>query len=318
MLGEYSSATDVFSAEQQLQIAASPQLGRALSSFLPLVSTAGIVVANGRRLPATCPPSGAHLGLLTAGAIKELLRWILPVGRRGQVPRVDEEALMGRAIRTRPVLLAHASRGLPRLVAELLVGPLAQVVPADPTGVGLSAAQAMCDTTDARRLWPYITQMLVVLLPALLQYAAGEELLPSDLMAGVVAKLERDVRALSMDPSAAGEGGMMDRCRVFLADIIDLGRVPSSSHLAVSPGEGLAISYSMTQQAVRGMQQSGDACSGCCRGRDEVEAEGQALKACSGCRRAWYCSLDCQRSAWPGHRQACKAARAEKGGGGKK
>mmetsp|Transcript_14690 Transcript_14690/g.24909 ORF Transcript_14690/g.24909 Transcript_14690/m.24909 type:complete len:155 (+) Transcript_14690:3-467(+) len=33
------------------------------------------------------------------------------------------------------------------------------------------------------------------------------------------------------------------------------------------------------------------------------------FKKCSGCRGASYCSVNCQTSAWPAHKAACKAAR---------
>jgi hypothetical protein len=31
---------------------------------------------------------------------------------------------------------------------------------------------------------------------------------------------------------------------------------------------------------------------------------------CRGCRSVRYCSLECMRSAWPGHRQACQERQA--------
>lgn len=34
----------------------------------------------------------------------------------------------------------------------------------------------------------------------------------------------------------------------------------------------------------------------------------EALKACSGCNLAKYCSVVCQHNAWPAHKQRCKAA----------
>ncbi|KAI7844676.1 hypothetical protein COHA_001765 [Chlorella ohadii] len=36
--------------------------------------------------------------------------------------------------------------------------------------------------------------------------------------------------------------------------------------------------------------------------------EGRKLKLCAGCRLVHFCSVDCQRAAWPGHREACQAA----------
>ena len=38
--------------------------------------------------------------------------------------------------------------------------------------------------------------------------------------------------------------------------------------------------------------------------------DGRKLKLCAGCRAVHFCSVDCQRAAWPGHRQACQAAQA--------
>ena len=43
---------------------------------------------------------------------------------------------------------------------------------------------------------------------------------------------------------------------------------------------------------------SGGKCDAC--GRTDTK-----LKACSRCKRAWYCSTDCQKSDWTVHKQNC-------------
>ena len=32
---------------------------------------------------------------------------------------------------------------------------------------------------------------------------------------------------------------------------------------------------------------------------------------CSGCKAVYFCARECQRSAWPGHREQCKRAQRE-------
>lgn len=41
-------------------------------------------------------------------------------------------------------------------------------------------------------------------------------------------------------------------------------------------------------------------------------AEPYQLKACSGCRQRCYCSAECQKVHWQGHRQRCKAMQAQR------
>lgn len=46
-----------------------------------------------------------------------------------------------------------------------------------------------------------------------------------------------------------------------------------------------------------------------CRGCDMVDG---LTSQCSGCRKVFYCSRECQLADWPSHKTACKAAREEK------
>jgi hypothetical protein len=52
---------------------------------------------------------------------------------------------------------------------------------------------------------------------------------------------------------------------------------------------------------------SGDRCAACA----QKPADGARLRLCRGCRSVRYCSLECMRSAWPGHRHACQERQAE-------
>ena len=57
-----------------------------------------------------------------------------------------------------------------------------------------------------------------------------------------------------------------------------------------------------------------DKCHHCGLKPEEVEKLGlhcAGLSICSGCRLACFCSTACQKAAWPGHRDTCKAAKAE-------
>jgi hypothetical protein len=42
----------------------------------------------------------------------------------------------------------------------------------------------------------------------------------------------------------------------------------------------------------------------------ECGVQSANCKMCSGCKRAWYCSGACQKTAWKAHKVACKAAAA--------
>ena len=53
-----------------------------------------------------------------------------------------------------------------------------------------------------------------------------------------------------------------------------------------------------------------DKCNRCHKKAEEGELPND-LSICSGCRQVCFCSKVCQTSAWPGHRDACKAAKAE-------
>ena len=48
---------------------------------------------------------------------------------------------------------------------------------------------------------------------------------------------------------------------------------------------------------------------GCCLGCGaSSRADGRPLVRCAQCKAAWFCGTDCQRLAWPNHKEACCAA----------
>ncbi|GAQ81036.1 hypothetical protein KFL_000690160 [Klebsormidium nitens] len=47
----------------------------------------------------------------------------------------------------------------------------------------------------------------------------------------------------------------------------------------------------------------------------EMESASRRFKVCSGCKLAIYCSQDCQKAAWKGHKSRCRTV--NKGGGSK-
>ena len=51
----------------------------------------------------------------------------------------------------------------------------------------------------------------------------------------------------------------------------------------------------------------GKLCGSCGKGQQET---GAPLKACTRCRKAFYCGASCQRAAWPQHKKTCRPARA--------
>ena len=56
-------------------------------------------------------------------------------------------------------------------------------------------------------------------------------------------------------------------------------------------------------------QPPGTVCDHC--GKTAAQASVSRLKACSHCHDVRYCDAACQTAAWPGHKAACKARRAE-------
>lgn len=46
-------------------------------------------------------------------------------------------------------------------------------------------------------------------------------------------------------------------------------------------------------------------CETCLKTLPELKSSGGSLFSCSQCRIAQYCSRDCQRTAWPNHKQTC-------------
>ena len=44
----------------------------------------------------------------------------------------------------------------------------------------------------------------------------------------------------------------------------------------------------------------------------DVCGAGNCKRRCGRCREAYYCSEECQRSAWPAHKEACAAPAANR------
>ena len=64
--------------------------------------------------------------------------------------------------------------------------------------------------------------------------------------------------------------------------------------------------------AKKQQQQKKKVCAGC--GKEEA-AGLVVLKNCSGCHSVIYCSSDCQRAGWPGHKEDCKLVQLSVGVG---
>ena len=56
-------------------------------------------------------------------------------------------------------------------------------------------------------------------------------------------------------------------------------------------------------------QPPGTVCDHC--GKTPEQASVNILKACGNCHAARYCGADCAAIAWPGHKKACRARKAE-------
>lgn len=76
-------------------------------------------------------------------------------------------------------------------------------------------------------------------------------------------------------------------------------------------------SCSRQQEAAAGGQEE-LACCGHCGMQSGASAAGAGgrvkLMRCRGCRAVWYCGMDWQRSHWPQHKAACKAAAQRRDG----
>ena len=57
-------------------------------------------------------------------------------------------------------------------------------------------------------------------------------------------------------------------------------------------------------------QLPGTVCDHC--GKTPAEAAISCFKACGHCHDARYCDAACQQAAWPGHKAACRARKAER------
>jgi hypothetical protein len=82
------------------------------------------------------------------------------------------------------------------------------------------------------------------------------------------------------------------------------GREPREMGASSSASRALPIIGERSEQG-RG-RASGNECAACAK----TPADGARLRLCRGCRSVRYCSLECMRSAWPGHRQACQERQA--------
>ena len=67
-------------------------------------------------------------------------------------------------------------------------------------------------------------------------------------------------------------------------------------------------------EAVEGAMSNGSSTAPSC---DECGARGVALRQCSGCRTAHYCSRLCQSQAWPKHKKRCKKSIRKRKGAAK-
>jgi hypothetical protein len=69
-----------------------------------------------------------------------------------------------------------------------------------------------------------------------------------------------------------------------------------------------ALASPVAVSVARPVDGSGLALSPCCAfcGKTKSElAAGEKLRSCSGCGAARYCSGECQKTAWPGHKKEC-------------
>jgi hypothetical protein len=94
-----------------------------------------------------------------------------------------------------------------------------------------------------------------------------------------------------VDPAPAGAPTCLEQDRQNPA-------VSSSSRALPAVGEG-------SSEQGRGPA-SGNECAACAK----TPADGARLRLCRGCRSVRSCCLECMRSAWPGHRQACQERQA--------
>ena len=50
---------------------------------------------------------------------------------------------------------------------------------------------------------------------------------------------------------------------------------------------------------------------GACK-KDDLDSEGGVMLKMCACKTVYYCSPECQKRSWKSHKDACKAARAER------
>ena len=75
-------------------------------------------------------------------------------------------------------------------------------------------------------------------------------------------------------------------------------------------GMGQIMQQMQAQQAANGAGAGAGAAVGTsCNACGKAASGATAFLRCSACKQAWYCSADCQKAAWKGHKKACKQLR---------
>ena len=101
------------------------------------------------------------------------------------------------------------------------------------------------------------------------------------------------------------QNGAICRDDALLSDFTDYEPLPEFSILSdIVPAATFMPAKPLHLQVV--LKDAITTCAGCAQ-------EGCGYQRCSQCLRAWYCSVECQRRAWPDHKHICSRHSWEQG-----